>query len=80
MAAEWGQTGVRVNCVAPGYILTDMTACVDDKIKEEWISRVPIQRWGTPSDVGSLVAFLASDAASLMTGAVVTCDGGYTIW
>ena len=80
MAVEWAQTGVRVNAVAPGYIYTDMTAKADQNIVKEWLSRVPMGRWGETSDVGSVVAFLASDAASLMTGAIVTADGGYTAW
>jgi NAD(P)-dependent dehydrogenase (short-subunit alcohol dehydrogenase family) len=83
LAAEWGQRGVRVNAVAPTYIETPLTSF---GIKENpdmykvWLEMTPMGRVGQPEEVASVVHFLASDAASLMTGAIVPVDGGYTCW
>jgi NAD(P)-dependent dehydrogenase (short-subunit alcohol dehydrogenase family) len=83
LAAEWGQRGVRVNAVAPTYIETPLTSF---GIKENpdmykvWLEMTPMARVGQPEEIASVVHFLASDAASLMTGAIVTVDGGYTCW
>ncbi|MGB8400830.1 SDR family NAD(P)-dependent oxidoreductase [Bradyrhizobium sp.] len=83
LAAEWGQRGVRVNAVAPTYIETPLTSF---GIKENpdmykvWLEMTPMGRVGQPEEVASVVHFLASDAASLMTGAIVSVDGGYTCW
>jgi NAD(P)-dependent dehydrogenase (short-subunit alcohol dehydrogenase family) len=83
LAAEWGQRGVRVNAVAPTYIETPLTSF---GIKENpdmykvWLEMTPMARVGQPEEIASVVHFLASDAASLMTGAVVAVDGGYTCW
>lgn len=81
LAAEYAETGIRINSVAPGYILTDLTKSgVSPEWLELWASRTPIKRMGNPDEIASLVCFLASDAASFMTGATVVADGGYTIW
>jgi NAD(P)-dependent dehydrogenase (short-subunit alcohol dehydrogenase family) len=83
LAAEWGKRGVRVNAVAPTYIDTPLTAF---GIKEHpemyatWIEMTPIGRVGRPDEIASVVHFLASDAASLLTGSIVLADGGYTCW
>jgi len=83
LAAEWGKRGVRVNAVAPTYIETPLTAF---GIKESpemyatWLEMTPMGRVGQPDEIASVVHFLASDAASLMTGAIVLADGGYTCW
>ena len=83
LAAEWGARGVRVNAVAPTYIETPLT---EFGIKENpemykvWLDMTPMARVGQPDEVASVVHFLASDAASLVTGAIVNADGGYTCW
>ncbi len=81
LAAEYAETGIRINSVAPGYILTDLTKSgVSPDWLELWASRTPIKRMGNPDEIASVVCFLASDAASFMTGATVVADGGYTVW
>jgi NAD(P)-dependent dehydrogenase (short-subunit alcohol dehydrogenase family) len=82
LAAEWGGRGVRVNAVAPTYINTAINAFADreGEMYRRWIDGTPQGRLGDASEVASVVLFLASDAASLMTGAVVLVDGGYTCW
>ncbi len=82
LAAEWGARGVRVNAVAPTYIATPLNAFADKEapMYKRWIDSTPQGRLGEPEEVASVIAFLASDAASLMTGAIVLTDGGYTCW
>jgi len=82
LAAEWAPRGVRVNAVAPTYIETAMNAYVyeDENLMRHWIGGTPQGRMGRPDEVASVVLFLASDAASLMTGSIVLADGGYTCW
>jgi NAD(P)-dependent dehydrogenase (short-subunit alcohol dehydrogenase family) len=82
LAAEWGARGVRVNAVAPTYIATPLNAFVKSKpeMYDAWIGGTPMARMGEVDEVASAVLFLASDAASLMTGAIVLVDGGYTCW
>jgi NAD(P)-dependent dehydrogenase (short-subunit alcohol dehydrogenase family) len=82
LAAEWGARGVRVNAVAPTYISTPLNAFVKSKpeMYDAWIGGTPMARMGEVDEVASAVLFLASDAASLMTGAIVLADGGYTCW
>jgi NAD(P)-dependent dehydrogenase (short-subunit alcohol dehydrogenase family) len=82
LAAEWGSRGVRVNAVAPTYIDTPLNAFVKSKpaLYDAWISGTPMARLGGIDEVAAVVLFLASDAASLMTGSIVVVDGGYTCW
>jgi NAD(P)-dependent dehydrogenase (short-subunit alcohol dehydrogenase family) len=82
LAAEWGARGVRVNAVAPTYVTTPLNAFVKNnpKMYDAWIGGTPMARLGEADEVASVVLFLASDAASLMTGSVVLVDGGYTCW
>tara|TARA_R110001583_G_scaffold184213_4_gene343421 strand:- start:36886 stop:37656 length:771 start_codon:yes stop_codon:yes gene_type:complete len=82
LAAEWGARGVRVNAVAPTYIATPLNEFVKSKpeMYDAWISGTPMARLGETHEIGSVVLFLASDAASLMTGSVVLADGGYSCW
>jgi NAD(P)-dependent dehydrogenase (short-subunit alcohol dehydrogenase family) len=82
LAAEWATRGVRVNAVAPTYIETDLTKEVagNDEIRKHWIDGTPMARMGQPSEIASVILFLAGDASSLMTGSIVSVDGGYTCW
>ncbi|ODN67442.1 Gluconate 5-dehydrogenase [Methylobrevis pamukkalensis] len=82
LAAEWAPRGVRVNAVAPTYIATPMTLYAKrlPGVVEAWLRDTPMGRLGEPDEVASAVHFLASDASSLMTGAIVVTDGGLTLW
>ena len=82
LAAEWAQHGVRVNAVAPTYIETPMVHAVPANQERipHWLADTPMGRMGQPEEVASAVLFLASDASSLMTGAIVNIDGGFTCW
>jgi NAD(P)-dependent dehydrogenase (short-subunit alcohol dehydrogenase family) len=82
LAAEWAERGVRVNAVAPTYIETDLTreVALDPEIRKHWLGGTPMGRMGQPSEIASVVLFLASEAASLMTGSIVNADGGYICW
>lgn len=75
-AKEMASRGVRVNAVAPGFIETDMTDKIPEKIREKMISSIPLSRMGKPEDVARVVCFLASDDAGYMTGEVLKVDGG----
>jgi NAD(P)-dependent dehydrogenase (short-subunit alcohol dehydrogenase family) len=82
LAAEWGERGVRVNAVAPTYIDTPLTrfGMEDQSMYPTWLDMTPMRRVGQPEEIASTVLFLASDAASLLTGSIVIADGGYTCW
>lgn len=76
IAKELGGRGVTVNAVAPGFIETDMTAVLSDKVKETALSGIPLKRMGQPEEIAKLTAFLASDDAAYITGQVIQIDGG----
>lgn len=83
LAAEWGERGVRVNAVAPTYIETPLTKFGMTQAPEmykTWLEMTPMKRVGQPDEIASVVHFLASDAASLMTGSIVVADAGYCCW
>ena len=76
VAKELAGRGVTCNAVAPGYIQTDMTEGLADKVKENIMNSIPLKRLGTPEDVANAVAFLASEEAAYITGQVINVDGG----
>jgi NAD(P)-dependent dehydrogenase (short-subunit alcohol dehydrogenase family) len=78
LAAEWAPMGVRVNAVAPGYVKTEMTPIDRPEFKRHWIEDTPQKRAATPEEIAPSVVFLASPAASYMTGSILVIDGGYT--
>ena len=82
LAAEWASRGVRVNAVAPTYIETPLMTFAWEVpgMVEGWLADTPMGRLGQPDEIASVVHFLASDAASLMTGSIVQADGGFTCW
>ena len=81
LAIAWAADGIRVNALAPGWIETPLTAELraDPERSDSIISRTPMKRWGKPEELVGPALFLASDAASFVTGAVLTVDGGYSI-
>jgi NAD(P)-dependent dehydrogenase (short-subunit alcohol dehydrogenase family) len=81
LAVAWAEDGIRVNAIAPGWIETPMTvpARSDAARNRAILDRTPLARWGTPEDIVGPALFLASDAASFVTGAVLVVDGGYSV-
>jgi len=79
IARELAPRGVRANAVAPGFIVSPMTDALGEATRETLLRQIPLQRLGQPEDVGQAVAFLASDAASYVTGQVLAVDGGMTM-
>ena len=79
LALELAPSGIRVNCVAPGCIDTDMVKVLGDDTRSMLIEETPLGRLGTPEDIAHAVAFFASDKASFLTGQVLTADGGFIV-
>lgn len=77
LALELAPSGIRVNCVAPGVIDTDMARELGGEVLDELVEQTPLGRLGTPQDIANAVAFLASDKASFITGQVLTVDGAF---
>ncbi len=77
-ARELGPKGITVNAVAPGFIQTDMTADLPEKVVQMMLERVPVRRMGQPVDIANAYVFLASDLASYVNGTVISVDGGVT--
>ena len=76
VAKELGSRGVRANAIAPGFIITEMTAVLSEEVKAEWAKQIPLRRGGTPEDVANVATFLASDLSSYVTSQVIHCCGG----
>lgn len=76
---ELGSRGVRANCIAPGFIITDMTGVLPEDVRQQWEKQIPLRRGGTPEDVANVATFLASDLSSYVSGQVINCCGGMTM-
>ena len=76
IAKEMGPRGIRANAIAPGFIITDMTAALPEEVREAWAKQIPLRRGGTPEDVANVALFLASDLSSYVSGQVIHCCGG----
>lgn len=76
IARELGKKNITANCIAPGFIMTDMTQVLPDAVKDGAMAVIPLKRFGTPEDVARAAAFLASDEAGYITGQVLCVDGG----
>jgi len=76
VADEMGSRGIRANAVAPGFIITEMTAQLSEEVRKEWAQKIPLRRGGTPEDVANVCVFLGSDLSSYVSGQVIHCDGG----
>ena len=75
VAKEMGPRGIRANCIAPGFIMTDMTATLSETVRDEWMKTIPLRRCGLPEDVANVALFLASDLSSYVSGQVINCCG-----
>ncbi len=75
IAQEMGPKGIRANCIAPGFIITDMTAALSEEVRKEWEKRIPMRRGGTPEDIAGVALFLASDLSGYVSGQVIPVDG-----
>lgn len=76
IAKELGARGVRSNCIAPGFIDTDMTSSLPEELRTQWAASIPLRRAGKPEEVAGVALFLASDLSSYVTGQVIHCCGG----
>ena len=76
IAKEMGPRGIRANCIAPGFIISDMTAALPEDVRAAWVKTIPLRRGGTTEDVAKVALFLASDLSSYVSGQVIHCCGG----
>lgn len=76
IAKELGSRGININGVAPGFVETDMTNVLNDKIKEEMLNQIPLKRFAKPEDIANVVAYLCSEKANYITGQIINVDGG----
>lgn len=75
IAKEMGPRGIRANCIAPGFIISDMTSTLSEEVREQWVKTIPLRRGGTPEDVAKVALFLASDLSSYVSGQVIHVCG-----
>ena len=80
LAKELGSRNITVNCIAPGYIETDMTSYIDENQKKKLLETIPLKRLGKSEDVAKLVSFLSSNEASYITGQTISIDGGLLMY
>jgi NAD(P)-dependent dehydrogenase (short-subunit alcohol dehydrogenase family) len=80
LAAEWAQSGVRVNAIAPGYVQTEIADIDLPEYRHYWVDEVPMQRYAQPEEIAPTAVYLASEASSFVTGSLIVVDGGYTLW
>lgn len=76
LSKEFGSRNIRVNAVAPGFIETKMTEVLSDEVRENYLREIPLNKFGSPSDIANLCLFLASDEASYITGQIISVNGG----
>jgi len=76
---EWGKYGINVNAIAPGYTFTDMASKMPKEAYDELIEKIPMGRFGQTIELGALAVYLASEASNIVTGTIVTADGGYSL-
>ena len=75
IAKEMGPRGIRANCIAPGFIISEMTEALPADVRENWVKNIPLRRGGTPEDVANVALFLASDLSGYVSGQVIHCCG-----
>ena len=75
IAKEMGPRGIRANCIAPGFIVSDMTNALSEEVRDAWVKQIPLRRGGTPEDVANVAVFLASDLSGYVSGQVIHCCG-----
>ena len=75
IAKEMGPRGIRANCIAPGFIISDMTKALPDEVREQWMKTIPLRRGGTPEDVANVALFLGSELSSYVSGQVIHVCG-----
>ena len=75
IAKQMGLPGSRANCIAPGFIISDMTNALSEEVRDAWVKQIPLRRGGTPEDVANVAVFLASDLSSYVSGQVIHCCG-----
>lgn len=75
LSKELGARDVRVNAIAPGFIMTEMTEALPEQVREQWVKDIALRRCGTPQEVANVAVFLASDMASYITGEIINCSG-----
>lgn len=80
IAKEYGKKGIRAYAIAPGFIQSEMTDVLPEKVKEQMLNQIPLGKFGKPEDVANVVSFLASEKASYITGQVITVDGGMVMY
>ena len=79
LAVEWGKYGINVNAIAPGYTFSNLTKAMDAPTMQEMMEKMPAGRFGQAIEIGAISVFLASEASNMITGCVITADGGYSL-